>query len=292
MTPEQPDNRESLAASVRRHDRDRYRIAAFVPDDRRAHVLALLAFNIEIAGIAEKVSEPLVGEMRLQWWRDAIDAMYAGGNAPKTPVAVSLGEAIRRHGLRRGDFDHLLEARSRDLDAAAFATLDDLLGYAEGTAAPLNRLILDVLRPDPAPSDDGDRALNAAATAAGVAWSLTGLVRAVPFHGGQGRCYVPEDVLASIGHDRDSILRRRAAASLADAVRPLADEARRRIAEARAYRRRVPRWAVPALLPCVTASHYLKALRKAGHDPTHPNVQRQAGSAMLRLLWHAARGRY
>ena len=63
---------------VRRHDYDRYLCALLAPAQAREAVLVLTAFNLELARVCEMVSEPLIGEIRLQWWRDALDGIFAG----------------------------------------------------------------------------------------------------------------------------------------------------------------------------------------------------------------------
>ena len=70
-----------VAALVRHHDRDRFQTALFAPARRREALFALYAFNYEIARVRESVREPMLGQIRLQWWREAIDAAYAGAAA-------------------------------------------------------------------------------------------------------------------------------------------------------------------------------------------------------------------
>ena len=67
-----------MAGLVRQHDRDRFLTTLFAPDDRREDLLALYAFNHEVAKTREVVSEPTLGRIRLQWWRDNLEAIYAG----------------------------------------------------------------------------------------------------------------------------------------------------------------------------------------------------------------------
>ena len=64
------------AGQVRAHDRDRYLTATLAPADRREALFALYAFNLEIARTREVISEPMVGQIRLQWWREAIGGVY------------------------------------------------------------------------------------------------------------------------------------------------------------------------------------------------------------------------
>ena len=83
----------SLGAFVRRYDRDRYLTALFAPADRRQALMALYAFNYEIAKTREVVREPVLGRIRLRWWRENLDAVYAGKEVRPHEVATPLSIA-------------------------------------------------------------------------------------------------------------------------------------------------------------------------------------------------------
>src|SRR4051812_33620013 len=65
----------SCEAMIRKADYDRYAAALFAPVDARPHLLALYAFHHEIAKTAERVSQPIAGQIRLQWWREAVEEL-------------------------------------------------------------------------------------------------------------------------------------------------------------------------------------------------------------------------
>jgi len=189
-----------LAEEVRRHDRDRFVTALFAPPERREALFALYAFSGEIARIREVVSEPLLGEMRLQWWRDALATIYDGGDLAH-PVARGLRAAIGTHRLTRATFERLIEARAADLVNGPPDTLGTLEAYAAGTASSLVELALEVL---------GARgeAARTVAHHAGIGWALVGLMRAVPFHAAAGRIFLPRDLMAENGVTPDDVLDR------------------------------------------------------------------------------------
>src|ERR1700724_581966 len=112
------DRLSPVAALVRRHDRDRYQTVLFAPAARREALFALYAFNYEIARVRESVREPMLGQIRLQWWREAIAAVYAGAPPRRHAVVEPLSVAIRARDLSRKHFDRLIDSRERDLDAA------------------------------------------------------------------------------------------------------------------------------------------------------------------------------
>ena len=272
------------AGEVRRLDHDRYLCALFAPEAEREDLFALYAFNQEVARIREAVSEPLIGQIRLQWWRDAMDAIYAG-DAPRHHAALGLAEAVRRHGLTRAHFDRLIEARAGDLDDRAPPDIAALVAYAEDTSATLTALSLEVL---------GQRggAAGEAGRAVGVAWALTGLLRAVPFHAGARRLYLPASLTREMGLDVSELFRRRSSPALAAVVSELARAARRHLAEARRLAPAVPRRALPALLPATLADGYLKRLSRTGFDPFDEAVQAAPAGRLVRLAFNAYRGRY
>ncbi len=271
-------------AQLRRHDNDRYLTCMFAPADRREHLFALYAFNLEIAKTAEVVSEAMLGEIRLQWWRESIEAIYAG-TPRKHEVVTPLSAAIRAAPLPRAAFERLIEARSRDLAEEPPASLEALEAYAEASSGELVGLALAVL------GVEGEAA-RAAGRHVGIAWALTGLARAVPFHARQHRCYLPADLIAAKGTSLDELYALRPSAALAAVVREVALSAGRHLAEARERRREVPKAALPALLPAVLADRHLADLRRCGHDPFHLRLQRPAPGRIWRLAWAHLRGRY
>ena len=119
------------AEFVRRYDHDRFITAIFAPPRAREHLFALYAFNIEIAKTGEIVSESLIGQMRLQWWRDVLERLYTGGDVAHE-VARPLGAAIRECGLPEAAFHRLIEAREFDLERQPPPDLAAMLRYAEG----------------------------------------------------------------------------------------------------------------------------------------------------------------
>jgi phytoene synthase len=249
-----------VASIVRRHDRDRFQTALFAPAATREALFALYAFNYEIARVRESVREPMLGQIRLQWWREAIDAAYGAAEPRRHEVVEPLTAAIRTHGLGREQFARLIEARERDLDDAPLATLAALEDYAEGTSAPLIRLALEALGAATPQTLD-------AATEIGIAYALAGLIRAMPVHARAGRLMMPDDIAAEAGLDPADYAALRATPALCRAVEAIARTASRHLAAARAIRRDVPKAALPALLPARIAAHALIRLERAGFDP-------------------------
>ncbi len=257
----------SCLEQVRRFDRERYLAALFARSGPRADLLALYAFNLELAKSREVVREPMMGLIRLQWWRECIAEIHAG-NVRRHQVAQPLAAAVARHGLPRESLDRLIDAREADLDAVAPADLAALVAYAESTGGTLFDLAARIAM-------DGGAVAAPALTAArglGTAWALIGLVRAIPFHARAKRVYVPQALLADAGIPVDDLLELRPGAGFAGVVKHICNEAERLMRQAEAVLPRPPRAAFPVFLTAVLARRHLGFLKANGFDVFGPNL--------------------
>jgi phytoene synthase len=273
------------AALVRRHDRDRFQTALFAPAAQREALFALYAFNFEIARVRESVREPMLGQIRLQWWREAIAAAYDGAAPRHHEVVEAVTATIRAHGLSRSPFDRMIDTRERDLDDSPPATLVALENYAEGTSAALVGLALKVL-------DAATPAALAAGRHVGIAYALAGLVRAMPVHAQTGRSFIADDIAAEAGLDPRDYAALRSTPALRRAVEMLVGAASRHLAAARALRHDVPSAALPALLPARIADTALRRLERARFDPFAGAAVRLDPLQSWRLLSAALRRRF
>jgi phytoene synthase len=268
----------AVARLVRQHDRDRFVTVLFAAPERREALYALYGFNYEVARIRETVSEPILGSIRLQWWREAIEEIGAGKPPRKHEVATPLAAAIREHKLEAALLHGMLDAREADLNAAPPATLNALEAYAVATGGNLLVLALQVL----------DRKAPAeAARHAGTGYALAGLLRATAFHARLGRSYIP----AEIDPER-SVFNLKPTPELAQAAKAISGAARRNLEIARKLNGQVPRHGMAALLPAVLAESWLARLETARYDLFEPRLSAPDPWRGFRL-WRAARsGRF
>lgn len=185
-------NDADFVQDLRTRDPDRYLSVLYAPADKRQALFALYAFNAEIASVRDRVSEPLPGEIRLQWWRDVLAAGTpdaAGGH----PLATALVETVRTHNLPLRAFENMLDARIFDLYDDPMPSRSDLEGYCGETASALIQLAAMILDPANAAS------ISTAAGHAGCAQAIVGLIRSIPLHRARGQCYVPRDMLEAAG---------------------------------------------------------------------------------------------
>lgn len=251
---------EHCAALVRVHDRDRYLAALFAPERHRAALFAIRAFAVEVARIADLVSDPLPGEVRLQWWRDVLQP--SGSRGAAGPVAEALVASIERYRLPIHAFLDVLDARTFDLYHDPMATMRDLEGYCGETRSSLIRLETLVL------ADGGSAGSPDAAGHAGVAEGLLATITAVPRHRAQGRSYVPVEILTRHNDDEGK--------ALAD----LEDAARRQLASATMAARAAPAAVQAAFLPLSLVGPGLDRWKKGRELP---DWRRQW------ILWRTAR---
>ncbi|HEY9236744.1 MAG TPA: squalene/phytoene synthase family protein, partial [Phenylobacterium sp.] len=128
--PEVPDD---LDAQTRRVDSERWLSSRFIADpEKRADVVAIYAFDHELARAPKVASNPLLGEIRLTWWREVLDEVYGGRPVRHHPTALSLAKAIERRSLPREPLEAMVDARYRELEPEPM-TLADALEWAEGT---------------------------------------------------------------------------------------------------------------------------------------------------------------
>jgi phytoene synthase len=267
---------DTVRRIARSGDPDRALAALFAPRVGRADLLALYAFNVELARIAEQVSEPELGAIRLQWWREAVPRA-AQGEATGHPVADALGEAQRRHGLSAGAIAGLIDARMFDIETKIMPDWPALEAYLGNTAGALSGL-------GAACFDAPASSLEQAACQAGLAYGLTGLMRALPVHAASGRVYLPAGALLRQGTSPDAVLAGRTEAGLQAVLIELRDRARDALVKARREVAKLSGSAQAAFLPLSLVEPYLAALERNEGDPLH----HIAGINPLHRLWRLA----
>lgn len=266
---------------VREGDPDRYYATLFAPAAARPHLFALYAFSLTIARVREAASNPMAGEIRLQWWRDALQG-EARGDVRANPVAAALEEAIRVNRLLRQPFVDLIDARVFDLYEDPMPRVNDLEGYCGETASVLFRLASLVIGNGTEPGGAG------AAGHAGVAYGLTGLLRALPWHARSGQVYLPADVLGRYGVTREDITSGRGGPGLRRACADLRDLARTHLKAFEAARPTIAPLAGTAFLPVALVEPYLATMERASYDPLNTITDLPRWRRLWRL-WRASR---
>lgn len=280
----------AYAKSLFERDPDRAYAALFAPESARHALLALYAFHHEIAKVREVVSEPMLGAIRLQWWREALDGLERGVT-PRHELGAPLGEAMTRHGVAGAALHRMIDAREVDFDEVPFETESDLEVYVRDSAGVLvdtgARLLCHGEGKGSAWSDE----MTSCAHHAGLAWGLTGLLRALPFHARQRRCLLPRTLLSHRQIDPSQIFAGQTSPGLIGGFEDIVSLARTHLATARRDMGAVPRTALPAFLYVTLTDQYLKKLSRPDHNPFTVDVTIPTYAKLWRLYWRAQVGR-
>ena len=254
MTPELA----ACARIVERGDPARFAAVMAAPVAARRALWPVYAFNVEVSRAPWVTKEPLIAQMRLQWWSDVLDEIAAGGPVRRHEVATPLAEALPRWGAAL--LRPAVEARHWDVDERGFPDEAALWAHLDATAGALLRGAAAALG-----AADGD-GLRLAGRAQGLAlWLL-----AVPALERAGRHPLPD--------------------GRPEAVARLAREGLEALAAAR--RADVPRAAAPAL---IALSETGSVLRRAAREPARVAagaLEGGPGTVAARRAWVAMTGRW
>jgi 15-cis-phytoene synthase len=269
------------AALVRSRDFARYASTLFVPPLVRRGLLALYAFNAEISRVREQVSQPMPGEIRLQWWSDVLAGSGRGG-VEGNPVAAELLLAIQHWDLPVELLTRLIDEHQFDLYNDPMPTMAALEGYAAETSSALFALAARMLGP---PSDG----IAHLARHAGLVLAFAQVIVSLPRDAARRQLFVPLQLLESHGGGIEDVYAGRQTPAIRAAVDELIAEAERHLEAALRLLVDVPREVRPAFLPLALMRHDLERMSRADADPYQPHVRSRL--SILWTLWRASRSR-
>jgi phytoene synthase len=268
---------QDLLTLARAEEADRYFAATLAPAERREALVTLAAFAAELRRIPRLVTEPMMGEVRLQWWRDTIASFGTDATGLGHPLADRLRRAVRTCRLPSAPLLAMTEARAFDLYDDPMPDEAALTGYLARTEAGPFALAMQALRPD-----DASLPLHLAERA-GFVYGLTRILAELPYHVSRGRRMLPETWLSENSVDRESMMQGRATPELRVAIA----HASTRIEAALSEISRQSSTDRVALLPLAVVPIYLRRLRDPAHDPLRHPID----LAPLTRLWRIARAR-
>jgi phytoene synthase len=276
-----PDTVTFCADLVRSHDFPRYAATLFVPATERRALLALYAFNVEIVRVRDQVSQPLPGEIRLQWWTDMLSG-HVHGSAEGNPVAAELLRAIRDFDLPVEPLSLLAEEHQFDLYNDPMPTLTALEGYLAATSSALFDLAARIMAP---PSE----AVEHLARHAGLAKGIVQVIANLPRDAAHRQLFLPQQVLASHGCSMEDVFAGKETPNLRAVLEQLSGEAQQHLTTASSLLAEVPASVRPAFLPLSQMRADLKRLSLPGRNPFTP--QPLSRLRTLWTLWRASRSR-
>ena len=264
---------------VRARDFRTYAASLFVPPETRRAWIAIAAFNAEVSYVRDHVSQPLPGEIRLQWWRDVLTGEGQGsrGEAEANPVAAELLLAITRYDLPVETFVRLIDAHVFDVYDDPMPDMAALEAHCHDTSAAMYALRAEVLG---ASSSDVARV----ADHAGIAEGLTDVMLALPRHAARRQLYLPGDLMSLQGVIAEEVFLSQGNASLKDVFAHLRREARSQLEQALAMLTNTPSAASPAFLPLAVIGKVLTRLESS--EPFAPPTLSRLG--ILWATWRAA----
>ena len=136
-----------MLKQIQNSDYDRYISLIFSPKQKREDLEVLALFNLEMSRVKNKVSEPMLGLIRFQWWREAIDEIFDFSKTPRNHELVNLlRNLVEKYALlSKEEFIKLIDAREKDLETEPFPTYEDFKTYLKNTSAPINILSLQII---------------------------------------------------------------------------------------------------------------------------------------------------
>jgi 15-cis-phytoene synthase len=266
---------------VRAHDFARYASTLFVPAAQRRALLAIYAFNVEISRVREQVSQPLPGEIRLQWWTDMLAGSGHGG-VEGNPVAAELLLAIRSWRLPVERLSRLIDEHRFDLYNDPMPTKAALEGYIDDTSSALFSLGAAIAgRQSPE--------IDHLARHAGLAQGISRVIAALPLDASRRQLFVPLQLLEQHGSGMEEVFAGKQTPKLRATLDQLIGEAREHLRTAFALLENMPPEARPPFLQLSLVARDLKRMSRADNDPFVPGVTSRFRT--LWTLWRASRSR-
>ena len=273
------DSAAFCADLVRTHDFARYAATLFLPADKRRALLSIYAFNVEVSRVRDQVSQPLPGEMRLQWWTDVL-AGAAHGGVEGNPVAAELLQTINDFRLPVEPLSRLIEEHQFDLYNDPMPSMAALEGYINDTSSALFAFGARVVAP---PSEEIDHL----ARHAGLAQGMAAVIAALPFDAARRQLFVPLQLLESHGSGAEQVFSSKQVPQVRAAIDQLVGEANGHMKTALSLLKSVPRQVRPLFLPLALVRRDLERMSRADHDPFVPRATSRF--RMLWTLWRASR---
>jgi 15-cis-phytoene synthase len=270
------------AQLMRAHDFARYASTLFVPAAQRRALVAVYAFNVEISRVREQVSQPLPGEIRLQWWTDMLAGAGHGG-VEGNPVAAELLLAIRSWRLPVERLSRLIDEHQFDLYNDPMPTKAALEGYINDTSSALFSLAARIAGRQ---SDE----IEHLARHAGLAQGIAQVMAALPLDASRRQLLVPLQLLESHGSGMEEVFAGKETPKVRAALDQLVGEAREHLQTAFRLLEGAPPEVRPVFLPLALVARDLKRMARADSDPFIPRVTSRFRT--LWTLWRASRSRH
>lgn len=277
----------SVAAVAREGESDRYVAALLAPEALAVDLVVLAAFAAEVARVPVQVREPMMGEIRLQWWHDAL-ALPGDSGASGHPVADALRRAVHRRGLDRAPLDAMIEARLTDVGRELFPDDAALMAYFEATEG--NAFKVALLMAGVSLSPD----LEVAAMAGGRAYGLARALGRLPLSLRHGAFPIPAARLAAEGLGPAALTEQPVSPELAAKIAAISADLRqvaiRDLSDARTAMVALGPQALAPMLPLAMVEPHF-AVQERGRGAALDRIAEPSPLWRFWRLWRASRAR-
>jgi len=266
--------------AVKRGDKEHFVAGLFAAEERRKHLYALYAFHLDLQRICRVVTDPFPGEIRLQWWRDAIGGV-CHGKVEAFPVAAAFLDTVEACDLPKDALLGMIEAHSLDLYHEPVPTIVDLECAVCDIEAGLIQLAARIL---------GGRCrdeVDEVAEHAGIALGLTNMMRALPSNAACKQPCLPDDLIERNQLDCQTMFAGKTTPELRAALAELRGRVRAHLDKARARIACLPAEVAPAFLTASLVEHYLRLMERDDYDPLTSRIEIPLWRRHW-ILWRAA----
>lgn len=263
---------------MKRYDHDRYLAVLLAPADLRSKLAALYAFEVELERVPHTVSEPMLGEIRFQWWRDVLEKLTPASR-PGHEVAEALAETLFETELDPNGLLPLVDFHADRLTAEPAATFDAWVAEVRRAATTSLRVRLALLK--------CFHAENEAMLSLEMGSHMVRLLRSLPFNAGAQHLILPLDLMGEHDVDPHDVFQGVARPGLKALIADLLGEAERHYIAGKKLDVSSPAL-LHGLLPTSLTPLYVKRMRARSFDPLRhscdvPAFRRQL--RLLRVLW-------
>ncbi|WND02205.1 squalene/phytoene synthase family protein [Temperatibacter marinus] len=264
------DTADIIRDLVKKNDPDRYKLILLCSFQEQARLLALTALNYELAQCLTATNEPLLAQIKLQWWYEALEEA-AKGAIRKHPLI----EEIAKADIEISTLLELVTARQEENESESPPTLASTFAYAEKTAGQLHVFMT--------------RSKNAEAiekaSLIGSAWGLISLVRGILYHASASEGLIPTEILAQQKSQGEKHFQGDFAIITSTAAESLLSEATARLSKAKSLKCKMSKNEKKLMKLGLIASHYKAIIQDAGYNPNKINMEKGQLALMLKLAF-------
>ncbi len=270
---------------VKSEDNDRYQVIILTPEVYHKRLFAVTAYNIELAHCLENISEPMLSQIKLQWWIEALEDAKAG-NVREHPVLQSLNStALISNNDSYTVLKSLCEYRLDSIVLAQNQSLSLITEYARRTSGELHRLFTSLL-------GTTDEEILKASEEIGTAFGLLGFLKAICFENAHQIDLIPIDTIQSEGLTRPDLMKQDLAPIIIKACQDMSSATSSLIRSARQVSIKGVKNITGLFQLTVHIEHDLNLMRQHDFDSKQINLEQGHFTSLCKSIWNMFRGKF